>query len=188
MGGDGGVAGSAGVSSFQRDLQHLETNQRQQQLQAYLEGYFIDTAQIPGIYATDRMALASYGVETAADVTADALETVPGFGQHRGRQRAAALLDWRQSLEQRFHYTPPRGPDPAAIATLQQQYAHQRSQLEKELLAGPEELTKIKAELTKQRAQLNIALIRQAMQEAQAQADLRVFYPGLAAFWRRTRN
>ena len=175
-------------ADFQRDLQHLETNQRQQQLQAYLEGYFIDTAQIPGIYATDRMALASYGVETAADVTADALETVPGFGQHRGRQRAAALLDWRQSLEQRFHYTPPRGPDPAAIATLQQQYAHQRSQLEKELLAGPEELTKIKAELTKQRAQLNIALIRQAMQEAQAQADLRVFYPGLAAFWRRTRN
>jgi len=75
-----------------------------------------------------------------------------------------------------------QGPDPAEIATLQQHYAQQRAQLEQELLAGPDGLTKIKTDLVKQRAQLNIALIRQAMQEAQARADLRVFYPNLAAF------
>ena len=169
-------------AAFQKELQRLEADQRQQQLQRYLEGYFIDSVQLPGIHATDRMALASYGIETAADITAAAIETVPGFGQHRGRQRAAVLLDWRQSLERRFRYQPLQGPDPAEIATLQQHYAQQRAQLEQELLAGPDGLTKIKTDLVKQRAQLNIALIRQAMQEAQARADLRVFYPNLATF------
>ncbi|MBL8259837.1 MAG: hypothetical protein JNM60_08530 [Candidatus Competibacteraceae bacterium] len=169
-------------ADFQKDLQRLETDQRQQRLQSYLEGYFIDSVQLPGIHATDRMALASYGIETAADISAAALDTVPGFGQHRGRQRAAALLDWRQSLERRFRQQPSQGSDPAAIATLQQQYAQRREQFEQALLAGPDELAKLKADLIKQRAQLNIALIRQAMQEAQARADLRVFYPNLATF------
>jgi len=172
-------------ADLQRDLQRLETDRRQLQLQAFLESHFIDAAQIPGIGVTDRMALESYGIETAADVAPAAIEAVPGFGQRLGRQRAAALLSWRQALEQRFRYDPRQGADPAATADLQHQYAQQRSQIEQELLAGPDELAKIKTEILKQRAQLNIALIRQAMQEAQAQADLRVFYPGLAAFWKR---
>jgi len=174
-------------AELQRDLQRLDANQRQMQLQAFLENHFIDTAQIPGIRTTDRMALESYGIETAADVTAAALETVPGFGQHLGRQRVAALLAWRQTLEQRFRHDPRQRVDPAAIANLQQHYTEQRLGIEQELLAAPDKLAKIKAEILKQRAQLNIALIRQAMQEAQAQADLRLFRrTGLVVFsrWR----
>lgn len=174
-------------ADFQRDLRRLETDQRQLQLQAFLESQFIDQAQIPGIRATDRMALESYGIETAADIEPTALETVPGFEQRTGRKRSAALLAWRQELEQNFRHDPRQRIEPAEIAKLQQRYAQQRSQLERELLAGPDELATIKAELLKQRAQLNIALIRQAMQEAQAQADLRVFYPDQFAFWRRGR-
>lgn len=171
-------------TDLQRDLQRLATDQRQLQLQAYLEGHFIDAAQIPGLRATDRVALESYGIETAADVTPAALAGVPGFGQRLGRQRAAALLDWRQALEQRFRHDPRQGADPAASVNLQQQYAQRRLQIERELLAGPEELAKIKTDILRQRARLNIALIRQAMQEAQAQADLRVFHPRLDAIWR----
>jgi len=55
-------------------------------------------------------------------------------------------------------------------------------------MAGPDELAKIKAEVLKQRAQLNIALMHQAMREAQAQVDLRVFSPSLDALWRRRRG
>jgi DNA-binding helix-hairpin-helix protein with protein kinase domain len=172
-------------AELQRDLQRLETDQRQIQLQTFLEGCFIDTAQIPGILTTDRMALESYGIETAADVTIEALQGVPGFGQRLGRQRAAALLAWRQALEQRFRYDPRRGPDPAAVVALRQRYAQERVQIGRELLAAPDELAKIRVDILKQRAQLNIALIHQAMREAQAQADLRVFPPGLIALWRR---
>lgn len=172
---------------LQRDLQKLDADQRQIQLQAFLENHFIDAAQIPGIGVTDRMALESYGIETAAAVTPEALQGVPGFGQRLGRQRATALLDWRRSLEQQFRYDPRQGVNPVAIAQLRQQHAQQRSAIERELLAGPDELTKIRVEILKQRAQLNIALIRQAVQEAQAQADLRVFYPRPDGFWLRRR-
>ncbi len=133
------------------------------------------------------MALESYGIETAADVTPEALQGVPGFGQRLGRQRVAALLGWRQTLEQQFRYDPPQGVSPAVLANLRQQQAEQRLAIERELLAGPDELTKLRVEILKQRAQLNIALIRQAVREAQAQADLRVFYPRLDRLWPRRR-
>lgn len=163
------------AAALQKDLRRLETDQRQIQLQTFLENQFIDAAQIRGIGVTDRMALASYGIETAADVNSTALAAVPGFGQRLGQQRAAALLAWRQALEQGFRHDPRQSVDPNVIADLQQHSARQRSAIERDLLAGPEELTTIKTDILKQRAQLNIALIRQAMQEAQAQADLRVF-------------
>jgi DNA-binding helix-hairpin-helix protein with protein kinase domain len=173
------------LADFQRDAQRLETDRRQTQLQAFLESHFIDAARIPGIRATDQIALESYGIETAADLTPEALRAVPGFGQRLGRPRMAALLAWRRSLERRFRYDPHQGANPAAIADLGQQYARQRSRIEGELLAGPDELATIKEDILKQRARLNIALIRQAIREAQAQADLRVFYPGPGALWRR---
>ncbi|MDZ7622242.1 MAG: hypothetical protein U5O69_07670 [Candidatus Competibacteraceae bacterium] len=95
------------ADEFQRELRRLETDQRQIQLRAFLESQFIDAARIPGIYTTDHMALASYGIETAADVSPEALRVVPGFGQHLGRQRTAALLAWRQELEHQFLLRPP---------------------------------------------------------------------------------
>lgn len=176
------------AAALQRDLQQLAADQRQLQLQAYLEGQFIDSAKIPGILTTDRMALASYGIETAADVVAEALQTVPGFGQRLGRPRAAALLAWRQTLERQFQPDPRQTTAPAAAAELRRRYARERPQIERELLAGADELAKIRSDTLKQRARLNIALMHQAMREAQAQADLRVFAPGLDAFWRRLRG
>ncbi len=177
------------AADLQRDVQRLDADQRRMQLQTFLEGFFIDAAQLPEIRVTDRMALESYGIETAADVTPDALRTVPGFGQRLGRQRTAALLAWRQTLEQQFRYDPRQGVDPAAIADVRQRYAQQRVHLEQELMAGGDELAKLKTDILKRRAQINIALIRQAMLESQAQADLRVFYPGPSELWqRRNRN
>ncbi len=172
-------------AEFRRSLRRLETGQRQLQLQAFLEGHFVDAARIAGLRATDRLALESYGIETAADVTPAAIQAVPGFGQRFGQQRYAALLAWRQALERQFRYDPGKGANPAAVANLRQHYAQQRQQIERELLAGPEELAKIKTDILKQRAQLNIALIRQAMREAQAQADLRVFHPDIGFLRRR---
>lgn len=172
---------------LQRELRRLEADRRQVQLRTFLESQFIDAAQIPGIYTTDHMALASYGIETAADVSPEALRVVPGFGQRLGRQRAAALLAWRQELERRFHFDPRQGVDPAAVASLRRRYAQERSRIERELLAGPDELTKIKGVILQQRTQLEAVLIRQTLREAQAEADLRVFRPPLDLLrrWRR---
>ncbi len=172
-------------NDYQQDLQRLEADQQRAQLQKFLESHFIDAAQIPGLLTTDRMALESYGIETAADVTPDALHTIPGFGQRLGRQRAAALLNWRKDLEKQFRYDPRQPLNPAAVTPLRQHYIQQRQSLERELLTGPDELNKIKTDILRQRAQINMALIRQAAQEIQAQTDMTVFYPGLSAFWRK---
>ena len=99
------------------------------------------------------------------------------------RQRSTALLNWRQNLEQQFRYDPRQGVEPAALERCRQQHTQHRLALERELLAAPDELAQIRVEILKQRAQLNIALLRQAVQEAQAQADLRVFYPSLRKIW-----
>ena len=168
-------------------MQGLEAGQRQLQLQAFLENHFIDTAQIPGILTTHRMALESYGIETAADVSAEALQTVPGFSQRIGARRVAALMDWRKALEQQFRYDPRQGIDPAAIADLRQSHSQTRVQIERELLAAPDELAKIKADILRHRAQINISLMHQVMREAQAKADLRAFGRGLDALWRQWR-
>lgn len=174
-------------AAFQQDLRRLESSQRQLQLQAFLESHFIDAAQIQGLRATDLMALASYGIETAADITPAALANVPGFGQHFGQQRAAMLLTWRQMVERRFRHDPQQRIDPAAITDLQEHYAQQRAEIEDQLLAGCQELATIKTAIFKQRAQLSTTLTRQTMQQLQAQADLRVFRPpGLTSLakWR----
>ena len=168
---------------LQSALQQLQAKQEQAQLQAFLENHFIDAAQIPGIGITDRIALESYGIETAAQVNREALRVVPGFGERFGRQRSTALLNWRQNLEQQFRYDPRQGVEPAALERCRQQHTQHRLALERELLAAPDELAQIRVEILKQRAQLNIALLRQAVQEAQAQADLRVFYPSLRKIW-----
>lgn len=167
----------------QAQRQQLQVAQRETQLQAFLENHFIDVAQIPGIGLTDQMRLQSYGIETAAHVSAAALQNVPGFGQRLGQQRSAALLGWRRGLEQQFRYEPRQGVNPATLAQLDQQHHEQRLAIERELLAAPDALAKIRVEVMKQRAQLNIALMRQALQQAQAEADLRVFYPPSLRAW-----
>ena len=70
---------------------------------------------------------------------------------------------------------------------MRRHFAQERVRIERELLAASDELAKIKADILKHRAQINITLIRQAMREAQAQADLRVFPPRLDTLWRRQR-
>ena len=174
-------------AELRRALQRLETDQRQIQLHGFLDRQFIDAAQIPGIYTTDRMALASYGIETAADVSPEALRGVPGFGRRLGRQRTAALLAWRQDLERRFRFDPRQGVDPAAVARLQHRYAQERTRIERELLAGPDELAKIKGAILQHRTHIDTVLIHQALREAQAEADWRVFRPSLDRLrgWRR---
>ena len=174
-------------TAFLSERQRLDSDRRQAQLQTFLEGHFLDTAQIPGIRTTDRMALESYGIETAADVSAAALRAIPGFGERLGAPRAAALLAWRQNLEQRFRYDPRQNTEPGAIAQLAQRYAQEQRALEQALLKGADELGRLRAQILQQRARLSIELRRQVMEEQQARADLRVFrlLPALLALWRR---
>jgi DNA-binding helix-hairpin-helix protein with protein kinase domain len=77
-----------------------ERDRRARQLHAYLDNFEIRRARIREIGAAEEAALASFGIETAADVDAGKIVRVPGFNT----DNSVGLLDWRKRLESQFVY------------------------------------------------------------------------------------
>jgi DNA-binding helix-hairpin-helix protein with protein kinase domain len=155
-------------NNFQKDKQHLEKNVRESQLNNFLKKFFIDTASIPGIGPTRKATLSSYGIETAADVSSSAIQRIPGFGPFLSKK----LLDWRSEKEKNFIFNPSKGVNPADLTALQQRYKARKSALESMLLAGHEELIKIKDEISTKRKSLYAEMEKIALQVEQAEVDL----------------
>jgi DNA-binding helix-hairpin-helix protein with protein kinase domain len=68
----------------------------------FLNTFRIRDSKIRGIGPSKRATLASYGIETAADLTQDRVVAVPGFGS----VNSAPLLDWRRQCARKFVYNP----------------------------------------------------------------------------------
>ncbi|MNS19168.1 Protein kinase domain protein [compost metagenome] len=138
-------------------------------LKIYLGRHFIDKAKISGIGPGLTLALASYGIETAADITARAVSSVPGFGP----KRTSDLLAWRQSLEQAFSRTSQTATT-SDLAQLEQNFQQERQGLEQRLVQGLQDLTRI-SELSKTSTASLLQEYRAAsLKVAQAKADLDV--------------
>src|SRR5262245_41582445 len=76
-------------------LQELERDRFKQQLEQYLENFFIEHAAISGIGPGRRATLVSCGIETAADIHKQRIVAVPGFGP----AMAEKLIEWRRETE-----------------------------------------------------------------------------------------
>jgi len=154
-------------AEYQRQRAELNAQRERLQRQSYLSQFFIEKHAIarvgPGLKAT----LVSYGIETAADLTATAIDRVPGFGPVRVRD----LLAWRAALEAKFRFDPTRGLDPADIAKLDQAFAARRSNLERGILTGSDELRKTTARCEVLRQQLSHEWIKAAKAVEQSRAD-----------------
>ncbi len=77
-------------------------NRQSLHLRDYLEQFQIQEAKIPGVGAAKKAALISFGIETAADVTAEKVLQVNGFGQKSSEQ----LVKWREEIESQFEFSP----------------------------------------------------------------------------------
>jgi DNA-binding helix-hairpin-helix protein with protein kinase domain len=108
-------------------------------MEEFLERFDIDRAKIPNIGPGRKQTLSSYGIETAADITEEALTKVPGFGPVL-RQR---LVDWRASIEPRFRFNPRRQIDPRHIAGVERDILSQKKGIEDKLRSGSVELRTI---------------------------------------------
>lgn len=82
------------------DLQRLKSSREARKRNEYLDRFIIRRASIAGIGPAKTATLASYGIETAADIKASAVRAVPGFGE----AMTAKLLAWRKGHEDRFRY------------------------------------------------------------------------------------
>lgn len=151
-----------------RERDALESAKRTMQLDRFLDGFYLDRATIPKIGPGRKATLASWGIETAADVTYAKLANVPGFGP----TLVASLMMWRASLERKFTFDPAREIDAQELVRLDRRFAPQRRDLEQTLRSGPARLAQLREHLQSRHTQLRAELESCARTWAQARADL----------------
>jgi len=155
---------------YNQEYQKLQDNIQTQQRFRFLNRFFISDHNIPKIGPTRKATLASYGIETAADVSKQKIIRIKGFGQ----SYAAELLKWQAGLMRGFVFDPKRGIDPTDISDLNRSLAIKRQQIEVGLLAGIGRLTQVRNEALHLRQQIQTPLLTAAKQVAQAKADLKI--------------
>lgn len=150
-------------------MQQLDANRRQFQLLKYLDGFGLLFASISGIGHGRKATLQAYGIETAADLTEQAILDVPGFGP----TYTDKLLRWRRSIELGFVFNPVQGHDPAQIARIDAEVTSLRNRLEQDLTHGVELLRQIGQRITVDRQALIRDYETSLLAVAQAEVDLR---------------
>lgn len=133
-----------------RRLKQLYEQRKSDQLQRYLLRYRIERSSIQGIGPGRASMLASYGIETAADVGYREVVGVPGFGE----VLADRLVSWRRDLERNFQFNADEPVDPSQIAALDRELAARRQALVEILRQGPDSLQQLSREIMAARLRL----------------------------------
>lgn len=133
-----------------RRLAKLEAERESRQRQRYLDRFRIDRASIEGIGPGRTSMLASYGIETAADVNELRIIQIPGFGDVLTRK----LVQWRRSHERNFRFNPNEPIDPRDINAMDRELEIRRQSLISVLREGPRELSRLRQEIQAGRARL----------------------------------
>ncbi len=120
-------------SEEKAQLEAYERDRRERQLLAYLARFEISRAMLRGIGRLEEAALASFGIETAADIVDSKMLRVPGLAADNG----TALFDWRRRLEKQFTYDAKENDfDRQELARIRASIERQAAYLRRTLLAG----------------------------------------------------
>ncbi len=153
---------------YQCELDLLKKNKRELQLNAFLEKFYINNSSIKGIGAVRKSDLASFGIETAADVLQSSVIRVPGFGAKTTKK----MIDWRKGIERQFIFNPAIAIDPLEISKVKTKVSNLKRNLENQLLSGPRQLTEIHNNILKKREILLPKISTAVENIAQAKIDL----------------
>jgi DNA-binding helix-hairpin-helix protein with protein kinase domain len=142
---------------------------RERQLLAYLARFEISRARLRGIGPPEETALASFGIETAADVIASKILRVPGLGS----DISTALYDWRKRIEKQFVYDAKENElDRQELARIRATIEHRAAYLRRMLLAGRSNLDSAFSRLGGSLAVVDTELARLHLLRAQLRTDL----------------
>lgn len=103
---------------LQVELGTADKTYQEQLVTNHLERQVIAHASIPDIGPSRKAMLASFGVETAADINPRAIQRIAGFGPHLTNR----LLAWRQSCERKFTHHADLHAPPDWIQRIQNQH------------------------------------------------------------------
>ena len=94
--------------------------------------------------------LASYGIETAADIDYGKIIQMPGFGE----VLTSELVKWRQGHERNFRFNPNEPVDQRDIHAVDRELAARRQILLTTLRQGPDTLRRLSQEISAARSRL----------------------------------
>lgn len=170
---DAAIAAYKGLDdALSRELMVMKSNRESRQRQAYLDTFSIGRANIAGIGPARIATLLSFGIETAADVSPNAVLRVPGFGY----VMTGKLVAWRQKHEVRFKYDrTPNAQDVTDENALRGRFAAEKAKLESTIRNGLGTLRNAKTRLDAlpDKARSDRALTDALAARAQAEQDLR---------------
>ncbi len=160
-------------SRYDNELRRLSRDVWQKQLDAYLQTKFISEARIVGVGPGRTATLASYGIETAADVEYNRVLAVPGVDPDTTNE----LCAWRSSYERQFHVNRAQGVPAAERQALLLKFAQIRQQLELKLRSGPRRLREVEEELAGRLGELRPRIEAAYRNLAQAHVDVEAMRP-----------
>jgi DNA-binding helix-hairpin-helix protein with protein kinase domain len=155
----------------QRRIAEHNANRHDSQLHAYLEAFPIRRATIRGVGPAKLAALASYGIDTAADIVLGRIVSVPGFGE----STALPLLQWRQRVASRFVFRAQMSAiELQEVQRIRQSSAAQASQMRTTLLKGASDLQRAALTLTARAKAPDPGINRAHADREQARQDLQL--------------
>jgi DNA-binding helix-hairpin-helix protein with protein kinase domain len=157
-------------AAFEKERRALEQTARQIQQDEFLEAHPIPKNRIPQIDAGRIATLLSYGIETAADIDAGGLRSVPGF-------RAADvsnLLAWRDEIQKQFVFDPTRALPLPRRQALILKYRQMQQTCQAKLAGGAEELQTIGVTADRELNDISQRIQRLAGEVRQSRADASV--------------
>lgn len=153
-----------------RRIAEHELNRRDTQLHNFLETFPIRRATIRGIGPAKVAALASYGIDTAADVVLNRIITVPGFGE----ASAAPLIEWRKRITSRFVFRQqPSQDEIQEVQRIRQSCATKAAQCRTKLIKGAGDLGRALGNLGARAKAADPAIHRSFRDREQARTDLK---------------
>jgi DNA-binding helix-hairpin-helix protein with protein kinase domain len=151
------------------DMRRLQATLRQKQLDDYLAHFFLSEAKMQQLTPSRLVALESFHVETARDISERAIAAVPGLG----KTLPSTLLAWRRTAESGFSYDSRRGPPPEDLASIRSKYLNQRIALHDQLEVDCETLQRISAAARSKVEQFTVPLAARQSAVVQAEAELK---------------
>jgi hypothetical protein len=151
-----------------RQLQRLEQNKRDAQLRRHLDRYLIANAKIRKVGSGRKAVLASFGIQTAADIDAQRISAIQGFGS----ALVTNLIDWQQSATRKFIFNASEPLNQRDVAVMKARIANSKNDLDKRIRESIKQLEQAANFTVTQRAKLTTAANQSFAAREQAEINV----------------
>jgi len=151
-----------------RQLQRLEQNKRDFQLRRHLDRSLIANAKIRKVGSGRKAVLASFGIQTAADIDAQRISAIQGFGP----ALVTNLIEWQQSVARKFIFNASEPLNLHDVATVKARIANSKNELDKRIRESIKNLEQAANFAVTQRAKLTTAANQSFAAREQAEINV----------------